>query len=506
MRLDIESEDRVGITQEILSAFAQRDWNLLALEMHRFHTFVHLENHAVSLANIQANLRQINGILRISLVDLLPGERRRQHLDALLSQLQDLIINLDGEGRILIANAAVSQVSGIEEKEMQGRLITDFIKESLSTFLRAEALNIEVSFFDQSFMADITPVKSDGRITGAVLVMRSPQQVGQQISVVQKSADTGFQAIIGQSQKMRDFKRRALRFASLDLPVLITGETGTGKELVARAIHDSSSRKDTSFLAINCASLAESLLESELFGYAPGAFSGASRGGKPGLFELAAGGTLFLDEIGEMSAYMQAKLLRVLQDFTFRRVGGTQEIKVDLRVISATHRNLQLLAEKDQFRADLFYRLNVLNLHLPPLRERKEDIPALVQHFVARTAEQINQQVPTLTEKAIDSLMQFPWPGNIRQLQNLLFRSIALADHSPIDSDALLFSATASPSSTSPAENLNEVESWQTAQENFEQKLLTRLYPQYPSTRKLADRLKVSHNKIALKLKKYEIS
>ncbi len=506
MRVDIEAEDRVGITQDILSIFTQQNWNLFAMEMKRFHIFVHFDDRGIPLATLRLHLDKIRGVSSVSQVDLLPGERRRQHLDLLLSQLQELIFNLDGEGRILVTNAAVSRYLGVKEKRFHGKLITDYINEPLSTFLRNEPLHLELSLTGRSFQADINPVKSDGRITGAVLVMRTPQQLGQQISVVQQSADKGFDAIIGNSKTMIDLRKKARRFSGLDLPILITGETGTGKELLARAIHDGGSRADAPFLAVNCAALVESLLESELFGYAPGAFSGASRGGKPGLFELAAGGTLFLDEIGEMSVYMQAKLLRVLQDFTFRRVGSTQETTVDVRVISATHRNLQLIAEKKLFREDLYYRLNVLSLHLPPLRERSEDIPQLVQHFVLRTAQQINQQIPELTVEAVETLTGFPWPGNIRQLQNLLFRSIALSESKTMGTDSLLFSPLPDKKQLDTNEEAEgEVESWKKEQENFERRLLSRLYPHYPSTRKLADKLKVSHNKIAIKLRKYHL-
>jgi TyrR family helix-turn-helix protein len=252
------------------------------------------------------------------------------------------------------------------------------------------------------------------------------------------------------------------------------------------------------------------LLESELFGYAPGAFSGAQRGGKPGLFELAAGGSVFLDEIGEMSTYLQAKLLRFLQDYSFRRVGGTKEITVKIRLISATHRDLEQMAQDNHFREDLFYRLNVLNIEIPPLRERADDIRLLVEHFVHRAATQIDQTKPTVTPAAMDKLRQFGWPGNIRQLENLLFRTIALLDGDVLDAMDIQLPKNKDNKGASPGINQNDqlpinIIDWQSAQQAFEAKLLNQLYPQYPSTRKLAARLKVSHNKIAMKLKQHGI-
>jgi transcriptional regulator with GAF, ATPase, and Fis domain len=213
--------------------------------------------------------------------------------------------------------------------------------------------------------------------------------------------------------------------------VILYGETGTGKELAARAIHDWSPRVDKPFIAINCAALAESLLESELFGHEKGAFTGALSQ-KPGRFELADGGTLFLDEVGEMSLSTQVKLLRVLQERQFTRVGGTRTVSCDVRLIAATNRDLQAEMDAGRFRADLFFRLNVFPVTLPPLRDRIEDLPALVQHFAQQLAPSLGISLPRVSPEAMARLARYPWPGNVRELRNVIERCSLIAEDSRI--------------------------------------------------------------------------
>jgi two-component system response regulator PilR (NtrC family) len=206
---------------------------------------------------------------------------------------------------------------------------------------------------------------------------------------------------------------------------LILGESGTGKELVAKAVHENSSRRHMPFVVINCGGIPENLLESELFGYIKGAFTGAYSD-KAGLFEVAHGGTIFLDEIAELPPLLQVKLLRVVQEKTFRRIGGADDIRVNVRIISATNQNLAENVQKGSFREDLYYRLNVIPLLLPPLRERKEDIPSLARHFIEKYSRELEKEIRTISAYALELLMQYPFPGNIRELENIIERSIAL--------------------------------------------------------------------------------
>lgn len=234
-----------------------------------------------------------------------------------------------------------------------------------------------------------------------------------------------FAGMVGQSKKTKDLFALVRSVAETDVPVIIQGETGTGKELIARAIHYNSSRKAKRFVAINCGALSETLLESELFGHEKGAFTGATTQRK-GIFEVADGGTLFLDEIGEITPATQVKLLRVLQDGEFQRVGSSDTIKVDVRIIAATNKNLQELVNKGPFRPDLYYRLNVFPIMVPPLRERKEDIPLLVSHFIEKSNASMNKQIKGVTPQAMALLIAYSWSGNVRELENMIQRMMVI--------------------------------------------------------------------------------
>jgi transcriptional regulator with GAF, ATPase, and Fis domain len=232
-----------------------------------------------------------------------------------------------------------------------------------------------------------------------------------------------FEEIVGQSRPLVEVLRSVKQVAETDATVLIIGETGTGKELIARAIHQSGQRSRRPFITLNCAALSENLVESELFGHEPGSFTGADRQ-REGRFELADGGTIFLDEISELSLEVQAKLLRVLQEAKFERVGGSKMLSVDVRIIAATNRDLQQEIIAGRFRADLFYRLNVYPITVPPLRDRKEDIPLLVEYFVGRLSHRIRKVIRRIPSSTMDQLVAYEWPGNVRELKNVVERAI----------------------------------------------------------------------------------
>jgi two-component system response regulator PilR (NtrC family) len=226
------------------------------------------------------------------------------------------------------------------------------------------------------------------------------------------------------------------RVADTRTNVLISGESGTGKELVARAIHDQSQRSNKPFVAVNCGAIPENLMESELFGHVKGAFTGAVSN-KEGLFQTAEAGTLFLDEIGELSAPLQVKLLRVIQEKTIRRVGGTSDMKVDVRIVSATNRRLEEEVAAGRFREDLYYRLNVIQIPLPTLSERREDIPLLVKHFVQKLATELDRKIESVSEETLSRLMDYSYPGNVRELENIIERAVALSRGTEITTDSL---------------------------------------------------------------------
>src|SRR5512143_1086799 len=234
-----------------------------------------------------------------------------------------------------------------------------------------------------------------------------------------------FTGIVGKSPRMEEVYELVSRVAGTNASVLIQGESGTGKELVARSIHYNSRRKGSPLVILNCAALAEGVLESELFGHEKGAFTGAIRR-KAGRFELAHGGTLFLDEIGEIPIATQLKLLRVLQEHEFERVGGEKTIKVDVRIIAATNRDLMAAVREGRFREDLYYRLNVVTINMPPLRERREDVPALAGHFLAKFAQETGKHVEGIDHRAMEMLVHYDWPGNVRELENIMERAVVL--------------------------------------------------------------------------------
>ena len=272
----------------------------------------------------------------------------------------------------------------------------------------------------------------------------------------------GFGNMIGNSREMLKVYTTIKKVADTPANVLILGESGTGKELVAKAVHENSSHRKMPFVVINCGGIPENLLESELFGYIKGAFTGAYTD-KAGLFKAARRGTIFLDEIAELPPPLQVKLLRVVQEKTFRRIGGTKDIQVDVRIISATNQNLADNVKSGSFREDLYYRLNVIPLQLPPLRERKEDIPVLTKHFIEKYSREFGKEIKTISVYALELLMQYPFPGNIRELENIIERSIALETSNIILPENLVLSkdlgqgeVTAIPELTDAGLNLNE--------------------------------------------------
>lgn len=507
MRLRVTFSDRVGIAQEILGVLASRALDVSAVEVEPPH--VYIEAHALDeagLTSLRADVMTIGDVHSVEPVSMLPGARRRLYLDALLASLADPVLAVDAAGRVMIANAAAATACSLPEAQLTGlplqALTGDpgLVEALVSNGYRLPAAEVELG--GAPFLLETVALhEPGGAMAGAVLTLHAPQRIGERLSALQNYSAGGFDAILGRSPAIRELKQRAMRMAQVDAPLLIRGETGTGKELVAHACHAGSRRAAQPFFALNCAALPESLAESELFGYAPGAFTGALKGGRPGLLELADGGTLFLDEVGEMSAYLQAKLLRFLNDGSFRRVGGDRELKADVRIVSATHRDLEGMVADGRFRHDLLFRLDVLHLDIPPLRRRPEDVLPLAQVFLDRACAQTGRQTARFSATAQAALAAETWTGNVRQLQNVIFRAATLTDRPVIDVQDLELKPAGGPGQA----ETGEVESLEAAVDGFEKALLERLYPEHPSTRKLAERLGCSHSAIAARLRRHGI-
>jgi len=338
-------------------------------------------------------------------------------------------------------------------------------------------------------------------------LFRENQFLHRQIQAGGQEPEAALGDLVARSRQMLDLFRTVRKIAEFKTTVLIGGESGTGKELIARAIHRLSPRSQGPFIAVNCGAIPDTLLESELFGHRKGAFTDANRDRK-GLFEEASTGTLFLDEVGELPLGLQVKMLRVLQEGEIRRLGDSQDIKVDVRVVAATARDLAAEVAQGRFREDLFYRLNVFALHLPALRERREDIPILVEHFLARMNARMGLAVEGTTAEAMRLLVDYDWPGNVRELENCIERAIVLAEGSRIDVDSLperlQVAATPAPAVTEPADDGDL--SIKRASRRSEEALIRRALQKTRGNRtRAAELLEISHRALLYKIKEYGI-
>jgi DNA-binding NtrC family response regulator len=351
--------------------------------------------------------RVLEAETRAEAVDIL----RRERVDVVISDLH-LPPDLDGiEEGLAVVEAARGERPAVPVVVITG----SYNKQAALEAVRRGAYGFFEKPFDEEEVSHIVTQAARVRcLEREVLRLRSELQLF-----------SGFGRFVGTSAALESVLKQARAISDTNVTVLITGENGTGKEVLARAIHEESARRDGPFVAVSCAALPEQLIESELFGHVKGAFTDA-RNDRAGRFEVASGGTLFLDEIGELSAAVQVKLLRVIERYEIERVGSNQTTKVDIRLLTATNRDLDLEVREKRFREDFFYRLNVVPLRLPALRDRREDIPLLATHFTAKAAEKHNRPVPELDPALVDALQEYDWPGNVRELENMIERFVVL--------------------------------------------------------------------------------
>lgn len=360
-------------------------------------------------------------------------------LEAIIHSSDDAISVVDEKGRGILINPAYSRITGLTEEEVIGKPATTDISEGESMHMQVlktrkpvRGVKMRVGPHKKEVIVNVAPIIVNGKLKGSVGVIHDVSEIKELTQELNRArqiirtleAKYSFEDIVGDSEEMQLAKDQAKLCARTPATVLLRGESGTGKELFAHAIHNGSDRKFNKFVRVNCGAISESLLESELFGYEEGAFSGAKRGGKRGLFEEANNGSIFLDEIGEMTPKIQVKLLRVLQENEIVRVGGTKPIPVNVRVIAATNVNLEKAIMNGTFREDLYYRLNRMPIHIPPLRQRKDDIPKLCNHLLRKLNQEYGRNIEGLTDQALLKLKQYDWPGNVRELENVLGRAI----------------------------------------------------------------------------------
>ncbi|WP_338556123.1 transcriptional regulator TyrR [Erwinia sp. E_sp_B04_8] len=514
MRLEVFCQDRLGLTRELLDLLVLRSIDLRGIEIATIGR-IYLNFSPVEFeqfSQLMAEIRRIPSVTDVRTVAFLPSEREHRALSALLVALPEPVFSIDMKSKVELANPAAQLLFSLNQEKMRtfgaGALITGFNFQRWLESDRIEAQAHHVVIQGRDFLMEITPIYAAGEKeqpadpVGAVVMLKSTARMGQQLQNLAVNDDSEFQHIVAVNPKMRQVVDQARKLAMLDAPLLIVGDTGTGKDMLARACHLRSARGKKPFLALNCASLPDDVAESELFGHAAGAYPNALEG-KKGFFEQANGGSVLLDEIGEMTPRMQTKLLRFLNDGTFRRVGEEHEVHVDVRVICATQKNLTEMVHRGEFREDLFYRLNVLTLNLPPLRDRPQDILPLTELFVARFADEQGLARPKLSPQLNAFLSRYTWPGNVRQLKNALYRALTqLEGHELRPQDIVLpeFAMDIPLGEEVMEGSLDEITS------RFERSILARLYLSYPSTRKLAKRLGVSHTAIANKLREYGLS
>lgn len=442
-------------------------------------------------------------------------------LEAIINSSYDGMFITDGQGNVLRVNHAYERITGIKASEIIGKDMRQLVQEqyynqsvTLLVMEKGECITINQTVKnDRKILVTGNPVfDAEGNLFRVVTNVRDITELvhlQEQLTKTKeqtlkyetelshlRSMQMKEQEIIFRSCSMAQAIATATKIAEVDSTVLITGDSGTGKELIAKLIHKRGKGVAKPFIKINCAALPEQLLESELFGYDPGAFTGAKKEGKPGLFELAHNGTLFLDEVGDMPLVLQAKLLRAIQDKEFMRVGGTKSIKVTVRIIAATHRNLAEMAKEGSFRKDLYYRLVVVPIHLAPLRDRKEDVPLLIIHFLEKFNKHFGYN-KTISPGVIDKLTEYPWPGNVRELENIMERMMVTATEEELTIDCL-------------PENLKNKSflprrgtKLKTAIEQVETFLLTETYKEYQSWQKVAEVLAVDRATVYRKAKNY---
>ncbi len=437
-----------------------------------------------------------------------------EYLNTIIASVHEGIIACDADGKITCFNQTAEEKLGISSTAAAGRPVEEILPGSLL----ARALKSGASIYEKSIqyrdaggkpihlISNVTLVRKSDQLLGAVESFNTDEslfRIAQRL--LQNDGSAAFHNIIGESQALREVKLRAGAIAKGPSTVLLTGESGTGKELFARAIHNASLRAEFPFIPINCSAIPDALLESELFGYESGAFTGARASGKPGIFELAKGGTIFLDEIGDMPLNLQAKLLRVLQERKVQHIGGTKAIPIDVRVIAATHQDLREKIEEGRFREDLYYRLNVIPLDIPPLRSRVEDIPALVRFFCSKYASILNREITGITDDALFLLQRYSWPGNVRELENAIEYAINYSlGSSVIKSESLPAWLHENGAASGIANGQKKI--WEEEEKKQLQSLLTAKGRSLQAKKEIAARLGISLATLYRKLKKYQLS
>ncbi|MEJ2641759.1 MAG: sigma 54-interacting transcriptional regulator [Desulfosarcinaceae bacterium] len=521
LKLSLRFSDRVGIVADISRVIAEMSLNIAAMEVVRKAdealVFVEIEE-GPGLAAADHLISRLNALVAVREVGVrhyLPHEEREKRFRVVLDNMSDGVFSIDRHGRVTTINKVACRALGCRARDVVGRPLDEL---GLPDNLLLKCLEgEEFSHLKQNLITDqgrfeffLTgrPTRDDrGRIIGAVAFARDMREIRKLARSLTDPPQVGFTDIVGRTPAMQNAIAFAQKIAPTDALISIYGESGTGKELFARAIHSASGRKGP-FVPVNCAALPENLLESELFGYEGGSFTGGKPKGRQGLFEIGAGGTVFLDEVAELSQAAQAKILRLIQERAVRRIGATREVALDARIITATNCDLEQRVRAGRFRQDLYYRINVLPLHIPPLRYRREDLANLASHFLFRLAGRLGKRRQRLSAAALAKLETHLWPGNVRELKNVAERASILSDAEIIDAACILFSHELGQRLHGQADGVAPPltdGSLKAQTIALEMNLIRKALAETPSIRQAALRLGISHSGLIKKMRKLDL-
>ena len=505
----IRTSDRIGMVQDVVRIFSHEGISIHSMEVSAGEIFIKF-NQSDDSRNLEplkkALMSQVD-VIEVVPIALQPHEKRARELQALLESASEGIVGLDDKAAIRYINTVAAKLLRVDAEQSVGKGISEiaglgapFSELLLGTSFDNQEMVVDTARGTLHYLCSGRPIRDENNnVIAAVATLKSIKAAREMAKTITRTRSFGFNEIIYVSPQMEKAVNIAKKVATNNCTILIRGESGTGKELFARAIHETSSRLNQPFIPINCAALPEGLLESELFGYEEGAFSGARKGGKIGLFEATHQGTLFLDEIGELPLALQGKLLRCIQEGVVRRVGGTCQIPVDVRILAATNRDLEEMVKAKQFRQDLFYRINVIPVHIPSLRQRPEDIPLLLHFFLNKYCTEINKELEFSSE-AINFLTNYEWTGNVRELQNVVLRAVHLTTGRTIEISSLLIGGEMNSSQVSPA--LCEKNLKQTIGQT-ERVMLERALRKCGSARGAAKEVGLSHTTVLKKIRRY---
>lgn len=436
---------------------------------------------------------------------------------SILESIHDGIVIADSEEKVIYVNEANHRITGVNSSDILGKKVHEVVPESsLTTVLRTgeKLIGIKTRVGDKDVISNIVPFIHNDKIEGAISIFRDISEIRELNQKLEEANSTikrlyekldyftvgDSNIVVGNNVAMKNTMKISQKAAGVRSTVLLLGESGTGKEVIARFIHKNSARYSKPFITVNCAAIPENLLESELFGYEEGAFTGAKKGGRPGMFELADKGTIFLDEIGDMNFHLQAKLLRVLQSHEIMRVGGTRTKQIDVRVIAATNKNLIEMIGKNTFREDLYYRLAVIKIAIPALRERREDIHIYIRNAVEKIGKRLEKNA-TVTPRALKLLIAYNYPGNIRELENIMEVCLVSDEDGVIDINDLPVNIVERQKEIMP--NFNICFSEFPSLSEVEALVLRRAIDTYKSKADVAKHLKISRSTLYRKLTDY---